>query len=213
MKHISAYLTVAALSALALSPATAQSPEPSRPAAEGCFWEHLSDAEAGLSAWVQRCDFGNYKVRFRFDGTTLVKYTSNGSEPSIAVEVLDMNDGETAQKAMRRLYDAHTDAQTASRCAIAPYTSIEPPAGVERYQFVADADYAAEPIENEDPNEAAGPLCGDWGSMALGAQYFEVQPQSPARKILFVRVGEHQPLFDEQTLQLLPAATGSDGHH
>ena len=209
MKHILPFLPVAALSALTLSLANAQSPEPSRPVEQGCFWERLE--EAGLSAWVQQCDFGNYRVRFRFDQTNLVQYTSNGSEPSIAVEVLDMNDGETAQKAMRRLYDAHTDAQTASRCAIAPYTSIEPPAGVERYQFVADADYAAEPIENEDPNEAAGPLCGDWGSMALGAQYFEVQPQSPARKILFVRVGEYQPLFDEQTLQLLPAATGSNG--
>ena len=209
MKHFSALLAVAALSALFLSPVAAHSPEPSRPAAQGCTWEHLSDAEAGLSVWVQRCDFGNYKVWFGFDHMNLVQYSSDGIEPSIAIEVLDANDGETAQQAMRRVYDAHTDAITAGRCAVAPYTSIESPAGVERYQFVADADYAAEPIENEDPNEAAGPLCGDWGSMALGAQYFEIQPQSPVRKILFVRVGEYQPLFDEQTLELLPGlATG-----
>ncbi|MDB5531363.1 MAG: hypothetical protein JWR51_4466 [Devosia sp.] len=204
MKHISTCLILAALSGLAISPAVARSAEPSRPATEGCSWERLSDAKVGLSAWVQRCDFGNYKTEFRFDQANVVQYSSNGPDPSIAIEVLDLNEGETAQQAMRRIFDAHTDAETAIRCVIAPYTSMESPVGIERYDFVADAEYAAEPIVDEDPNEAGSPLCGDWGAMPLGTQYFEIQPQSSTRKILFVRIGEYQPPFDEQTLQLLP---------
>jgi hypothetical protein len=204
MKPISTCLILAALSALAISPAVAQGVEPSRPAAEGCAWEHLSDASAGLSAWVQRCDFGDYKTEFRFDQTNVVQYSSNGLDPSIVIEVLDLNEGETALQGMRRIFDAHTDAQMASRCVISPYTSMESPVGVERYDFAANAEYAAEPIVDEDPNEAGSPLCGDWGAMPLGTQYFEIQPQSSARKILFVRIGEYQPFFDEQTLQLLP---------
>ena len=39
----------------------------------------------------------------------------------------------------------------------------------------------------------------------LGVQYWEAQPSSGARKVLFVRVGQDIPLFDEKTLRLLPA--------
>lgn len=44
------------------------------------------------------------------------------------------------------------------------------------------------------------------GEAPDGIQYWEAQPASGARKILFVRVGQDQPLYDEQTLKLLPTA-------
>jgi hypothetical protein len=122
MKPIATCLFLAALSALAIPPAVAQAVQPSRPAVEGCSWERLSDLEIGLSAWVQRCDIGAQKTEFRFDRANVVQYSANAIEPSTAIEVLDVKNGETAQQAMRRLYDAHTDAETASRCVIAPYT-------------------------------------------------------------------------------------------
>ncbi len=52
------------------------------------------------------------------------------------------------------------------------------------------------------------PPCGDWGDSPDGIQYFEAQPSSGARKVLFVRVGQDQPLFDERTLRLLPEEPG-----
>jgi hypothetical protein len=40
--------------------------------------------------------------------------------------------------------------------------------------------------------------------MPDGIQYFEV-PAGEGRRVLFVRVGQDEPLFDEQTLRVLPA--------
>ena len=65
--------------------------------------------------------------------------------------------------------------------------------------------YAAELKKKQDPNEVGDPPCGDWGSANDGIQYWEAQPGGGARKVLFVRVGQDVPLFDERTLRLLPA--------
>ena len=51
-----------------------------------------------------------------------------------------------------------------------------------------------------DPNEVGDPPCGEWGDAPDGIQYFEVQPGE--RRVLFVRVGQDEPLFDEKTLRL-----------
>ncbi len=54
------------------------------------------------------------------------------------------------------------------------------------------------------------PPCGEWGDQPDGVQYFEVSTKSSARKILFVRIGQDEPLFDEKSLQLIePEAHGS----
>lgn len=48
------------------------------------------------------------------------------------------------------------------------------------------------------PNELAAP-----GHDPDGIQYFEAQPASATlHKVLFVRVGQDTPLFDEATLRL-----------
>ncbi|WP_352830977.1 hypothetical protein [Mesorhizobium sp. M0830] len=39
--------------------------------------------------------------------------------------------------------------------------------------------------------------------MPDGIQYFEVSTGA-GRKLLFVRIGQDEPLFDEQTLEVLP---------
>jgi hypothetical protein len=39
--------------------------------------------------------------------------------------------------------------------------------------------------------------------MPDGIQYFEV-PAGGARKLLFIPIGQDEPLFDEQTLRVLP---------
>ena len=63
-----------------------------------------------------------------------------------------------------------------------------------------NAAYQKELDAKADPNEVGDPPCGDWGDTPDGIQYFEAQPA--ARKVLFVRVGQDEPLFDERTLRL-----------
>jgi len=87
---------------------------------------------------------------------------------------------------------------------LVPYTEGTLPAGIKRYTFSPDAAYAKELKALADPNEVPEPPCGDWGEMPDGIQYFEV-PAGEGRKVLFVRVGQDEPLFDEQTLRVLPA--------
>jgi hypothetical protein len=78
------------------------------------------------------------------------------------------------------------------------------PRGIKRYTFVPSPAYQKQVDAAQDPNEVGDPACGDWGDAPDGIQYFEVQPASKlARRVLFVRVGQDEPLFDEQTLRIL----------
>lgn len=183
--------------------ARAEEPVPSRQPIDKCVWEKLTDKTIGLVAWAQRCDSGFRQIHFEFVGNALAIKYSDGGAPDPLVEVLDIQPGETAEAAMRRLFLEKTDKAVSARCVLAPYTEGTVPAGVKRYTFSPDAAYAKELKAQADPDEVPEPPCGDWGEMPDGIQYFEV-PAGEGHKLLFVRVGQDEPLFDEQTLRVLP---------
>ena len=180
---------------------------PSRPADKGCKWEKLSDAKLGLEAWVQRCDYGFRKIDFLIQGKSLAIHYSDGGKPDPLIDVLDLLPGETTEAGLKRLFASKTEPKVAKRCVLAPYRGLEEkvPPGVKRFTFVPDARYQKELDKKRDPNEVGDPACGDWGDAPDGIQYFETQPASGAGKVLFVRVGQDVPLFDDYTLKLLPA--------
>ena len=179
---------------------------PSRPAIKGCTWEQLSDTALGLVAWVQRCDLGFRKIGFLFTaGSLAVRYSDGGGAPDPLVDVLDLLPGEAPAAGVKRLFAARTRQDIASRCVMVPYRDGKPPAGVKRFTFVPNAVFQKTLDKKADPNEIPDPPCGDWGTRPDGIQYFETQPASGARKVLFVRVGLDEPLFDEKTLKLLPS--------
>ncbi|HXU32385.1 MAG TPA: hypothetical protein VN851_17605 [Thermoanaerobaculia bacterium] len=181
--------------------------KPSRPAQEGCKWERFSDADLGLAAWVQRCDFGFRKIEpLKLPGALGVRYSdSESGEPDRLIDVFDLEPGEAPEAGLRRLFAARTEPEFAKRCILAPYREGNGPSGVARYGFVPDAKYAKELAAKNDPNEVPDPPCGDWGDVVDSIQYWEVHPKSGARKVLFVRAGQDDPIFDEQTLEILPA--------
>lgn len=184
--------------------ARADEPAPSRPPIDKCVWEKLTDKTVGLAAWVQRCDFGFRQIHFEFTGNALaIKYSDGGAADPL-VELYDIKPGETAEAALQRLFQEKTDKAVSARCVLAPYTEGAVPAGVKRYTFSPDAAYARELEAKADPNEVPDPPCGDRGEMPDGIQYFEV-PKGAAHKVLFVRIGQDEPLFDEQTLRVLPS--------
>lgn len=174
---------------------------PSRAVEKGCAWEKFSDAQLGLEAWVQRCEFGSRRIDFvRREHSLAVRY-SDGGEPDAVIDVFDLAKDETPEAGVKRIFLANTDKKLARRCRLAPFTG-EPkaPAGVKRLTFVPDAAYEKELRKQEDPNEIGDPPCGDFGDAPDGIQYFEVHPGAP--RILFVRVGQDTPLFDEQTIRI-----------
>jgi hypothetical protein len=193
-----------ALCVCSLPAFAAPRPGPSRPAVKGCAWETLADAGLGLEAWVQRCDFGFRKIDFLVKDSSLAIRYSDGGAPDGVVDVLELASGETPEAGVKRLFADRTAKWLASRCVMTPYHGNKSPDGVKRYTFVPDAAYQKALDAKANPNEVGEPPCGDWGDAPDGIQYFETQPASGARKVLFVRVGQDEPLFDEQNLRLLP---------
>jgi hypothetical protein len=194
----------ALLPALAASYVLADEGKPSRPPVDKCAWERLADKGVGLSAWVQRCDFGFRQIHFEFVNGALAVIYSDGGDPEPLVEVFDIQPGEAADTALNRIFAERTDKTIAAQCKLAPYAGQQTlPTGVARYTFVPDAAYQKTLDAKADPNEVGEPPCGDWGDAPDGVQYFEVAPND-ARKLLFVRIGQDEPLFDEQTLEILP---------
>ena len=203
MKNI--LLLFAATLLLLASPAWAKKDAPSRAAVKGCKWEKLTNADAGLDAWAQRCDFGFRKIDLYWKGNAIMIRYSDGGDPSALVEVLDLGAGESAEAGIKRIFAEHTaDKTLVTQCVLAPYSAEKPPAGVKRYTFVPNAALKKQLDAKASPDEVPDPPCGDWGDAPDGIQYFEAQPASGAHKVLFVRVGQDEPLFDEKTLRLLP---------
>jgi hypothetical protein len=185
--------------------AKSQAGSPSRAAEKGCAWEKFSDVTVGLDAWVQRCTFGNRKIDFVAAGRSLaMRYSDSSGKPDPLIDVLDLLPAETPEHGIQRLFAARTDKKLVAQCELAPYHGIgtRTPAGVKRYTFVPNAAYAKALKKKADPNEVPDPPCGDWGDAPDGIQYFEAQPASGVAKVLFVRVGQDTPLFDDATLRI-----------
>ncbi|MER9741010.1 hypothetical protein [Mesorhizobium sp. M0187] len=182
--------------------ARADEPAPSRPPIDKCVWEKLADKTIGLAAWVQRCDFGFRQIHFEFVGNALAIKYSDGGAPDPLVEVFDIKSGETAEAAVLRLLLEKTDKSGSARCVLTPYTEGTVPTGVKLYTFSPDAAYPIE-LKALANDEVPEPPCGDWGEMPDGIQYFEA-PAGEGRRVLFVRAGQDEPLFDDQTLRMLP---------
>ena len=198
---------IAAVFAAILAAAPSSGPKkggPSRPALKGCSWRKLTDAKIGLEAWVQDCDFGFRKIEMRFEKGALSERYSDGGGWEPLVEVFDLQPGESPEAGMRRLFAARTEKNLAGRCMLKPYTEGKNPAGARRYTFLPDAKFEKEIEAKGPPDGVPDPPCGDWGDAPDGIQYWESQPGSAGRKVLFVRVGQDEPLFDEQTLRILP---------
>jgi hypothetical protein len=173
---------------------------PSRPPQKGCKWEKVSNAAVGFEAWAQRCDFGYRKIDLFFKGSSLFSRFSDGGAPDPLVDVLPLLAGETAESGIKRIFASHTDKKLVKRCVLAPYPGDRRP-GATRYTFIPDKAYKKELDAKADPGDVGDPPCGDWGDAPDGIQYFEAQPG--ARSVLFVRVGQDEPLFDEKTLRLI----------
>jgi hypothetical protein len=134
---------------------------------------------------------------------------SDGGDAEALIDVFDLTANETPEAGIKRVFAAHTTDKTlVARCLLKPYKGEDGPApkGVKRFTFLPDAALKKELDAKTDPGDIPDPPCGDWGDAPDSIQYFEAQPASGARRVMFVRAGQDEPLFDEKTLRLLPPA-------
>lgn len=178
---------------------------PSRKAEKGCKWEKINDAALGLDIWVQQCDFGFRKVSISAKGNALVLHYSDGGEDEKLIETFALQADEKPEAAIKRIFDEHTpDKDLVARCLVKPYKGYEPtPKGATRYTVLPNAALKKELDKKTDPGDIPEPPCGEWGDMPDSVQYYEAQ--EGAGRIMIVRAGQDEPMFDEQTVRLLPA--------
>src|SRR5260221_5605301 len=106
------------LAALPLTAATKDAP--SRAADKGCKWEKLSDANLGLEAWVERCDYGYRKIDFLVKDKSLMQHYGDDGAPEAVVDVIDLQPGEKPEAGLKRGFAAPTKTEIATRCVIVP---------------------------------------------------------------------------------------------
>jgi hypothetical protein len=197
-------LVVVACSMLLAASAIAAD-HPSRAADKGCAWRKVSDPKLGLEVWVERCTYSaKQTIDFVAGDHALVMRDSDGREPLTVIRMFDLQPGETAEQGLRRIYAAQTEKKVAKRCVLVPYKPAAKRAGVKRYDFVPDKAYQKQ-LDAVKDDGVPDPPCGDLGTQPDSVQYFEVQPSSGSRKVMLVDAGQDAPLFDEETLRLLPA--------
>ena len=191
--------------ALAAAPVFAATKDaPSRLAGKQCAWEMVSDAALGLEASVQRCDYGFRKVHLYAKGNALLMHYSDGGEDEKLIETCVLKDNETPREGIKRVFDEHTpDKFLAARCLVQPYQGEGPvPKGAKRYTVLPNAALKKELDAKQDPGDIPEPPCGEWGDMPDSVQYYEAQ--EGVGRIMIVRAGQDEPMFDEKTLRLLP---------
>ncbi|WP_266160886.1 hypothetical protein, partial [Dyella silvatica] len=106
------------------------------------------------------------------------------------------------------IFVEHTQDKTlASQCVVKPYRDSSAPVGVMRFTIVPNAAYQKTIDARPPSTDVPEPPCGDWGEGPDGVAYFEAQPSRNPHKLLYVNVGQDEPLFDDNSLRLLPAST------
>jgi hypothetical protein len=183
--------------------AMAESDAPARAPLKECKWTHLSSETVGLAVWVQECDFGFRKLDFVFQETSLAVRYSDTNKPDPVIDVIDLLPYETVETGLRRIFFSRTAKSIARRCALREHPAAKPANGAKHYTFVPNAEYRMALKAKAKRDEIPEPPCGEWGEGPDGVQYFAVWPQSNVRKVLFVREGQDEPLFDAQSLQLI----------
>jgi len=177
---------------------------PSRKAEKGCAWEKINDATLGLDVWVQHCDFGDRKVNLYAKGNALLLHYSDGGEDEKLIETFALQTDEKPEAAIQRVFAEHTpDKDLVARCLVKPYKGYAAtPKGAKRYTVLPNAALKKEWDAKTEPGDIPEPPCGEWGDMPDSVQYYEVQ--EGAGRVMIVRAGQDEPLFDEKTLRLLP---------
>jgi hypothetical protein len=194
------------LGMLTMTTAVMAKDAPSRAAQKDCAWEKINDATLGLDAWVERCDFRGRKVNLYAKGNALMLHFSDGGEDETLIETFPMQPDEKPEAAIKRVFTEHTsDKDLVARCQVKPYKSEDAALkGAKVYTVLPNAALQKELDKKNDPGDIPDPPCGDWGDMPDSEQYYQVQ--DGANRIMIVRAGQDEPMFDQKTLRLLPMA-------
>lgn len=189
-----------------LVPVAAGAAQPSRPAWKGCAWQPFESAELGIRLLVQDCaDPSGHYVFSAKDGWLEQHRPSDdrtyGSHQIIRVLMKPAD--QTIQDAIRQQFVATlSDKQAAASCKVRPFKNPDVHAKDKRLFEIMPTGAYAKSIDKklqEGPDDIG---CGEFGG-GHGTAYFEYHPAASKTKFLYVETGQDEPLFDEDSIEII----------
>ena len=182
------FITACAL----LAACTSGTYQPVRKPYDGFRWEHISGA--GLDFWAQASDHLRIVTDSSLPGAVLVN--GAGLRLDTLLRVFQSNGASSDSLiALLRRQPGWDESQTAGLKEI-----TSPWKGRRRYVIVPAGAYG-DSIDAQMMMTPVPSTCSGWGIGNSGMRYFETFAKSPGR-ILFVNIGQEQPLFDEASIKL-----------
>ena len=179
---------------------------PSRKPLAGCQWKEFTDQRLGIYMLIQECQPPGPQMTFVASGNAVYEVrTSQVSDPAKGqkvVEVFEKPEAQPIMEAIRQQFVDKLPAKEKAGCTVRePAMRLRlNDSGKETFEIVPKDAYAEEIARFR--SQAPGVLaCGEYGQ-ADPVWYFEYHPLEIKTRFLFVRYGQDEPLFDEQSIRL-----------
>ena len=196
----------AALFCLAALPAGAT--EPSRPPEQGygCVWKPFESAELGIRLLVQDCTDPRIHYEFSAKDGWLEEHRPSDPvtfNPAQIVKVLSKPADQPIATAIQQQFVATlTDKEARASCRVRPFKNPEVKGqGKLLFQIMPTAAYAKK-IDKELQQEPRDFGCGEFGA-GQSTAYFEYHPAESKTRFLYVDTGQDEPLFDQDSIELI----------
>ena len=159
---------------------------PSKPLHEGFVWGEV--AGDGIRLWAQQTQNQNIAVVTEPNSVKIRKTLPNNKVVyKEVIKVLDIDD--------KNINSLIPKLKGANDCKFVKLSSKR--SGVKRFVLVPAKNYKS--IQKR--KTPIPSTCGGWGVGNSGLRYFEIQRPYP-HKVIFVEIGQDQPLFDEDSITL-----------
>ncbi len=187
---------------LAVRPAAAAAP--SRTPDQGCIWENFESAKLGIRLLVENCSDPRMHYVFSANGDWLEQHrpsddTTFGSHQIIRVMTKPAD--QPIEAAIRHQFIATlTDKAARASCKVAPTkdTGVQGNGKILR-EIVPSGGYARMIDRQLKPRDFG---CGEYGK-GQATLYFEYHPAESKTKYLWVDAGQDEPLFDQNSIEII----------
>lgn len=195
--------------ALAASGSAAAAGQPSRPPEHGygCTWQEFASAELGIRLLVQSCTDPRLHYEFSNKDGWLEQHRPADDvtfNPPRLIRVLKKPADQPIEAAIAAQFVATLpDPIARASCKVRPFTNREVRGrGKQLFTLLPTGAYAKRIARElkETPRDFG---CGEFGA-GQSTAYFEYHPEESRTRFLWVDTGQDEPLFDQDSIELIP---------
>lgn len=187
------------------APTHSQEMKPSRPAEKGCKWRPFESQPLGVQMLVQDCVDANQHYIFSTSGSWIEQHRPSDDVtfggPRV-VRVFTKKANQSLEGAINAAIISRMKSPQKESCKVRPIVTPKPTPQRILMEIAPTGAYEKKIMKElqEGPRDFG---CGPFGK-GQGISYFEYHPAENRRKFLYVVLGMDAPLFDENSIRLLP---------